>query len=267
MKRLRNIGIYYTVFGFLLMISFIFTNLWRISIIGIALLLIYFILKTVYKKNRIETKLTKQQLQLWDFSLVILPFIYVLLASWYVWRPYKQTIILPQNYEGIVAIQYDRPNGQKEKWTGGFLGIGASRIIKVDTTGIAKTQFKFHNNAIPFLGVKQNYQNKGGLKIYYKNDLDNEIIKDADGKYQIYKNQNIEDPNIYFTGHTKYPLIIFVITKSKNYNNYFMSEEEMINEYKVKYNHEPILGTFFNVHKLKNEYNQYYKLQEYYHKN
>ncbi|MCD9621225.1 hypothetical protein LVJ99_09670, partial [Tenacibaculum maritimum] len=67
MKRLRNIGIYYTVFGFLLMISFIFMNLWRISIIGIALLLIYFILKTVYKKNRIETTFSKHQLQVWDF--------------------------------------------------------------------------------------------------------------------------------------------------------------------------------------------------------
>ncbi|MFB9057141.1 hypothetical protein ACFFU9_10345 [Mariniflexile ostreae] len=264
MKKLRNIGIYYTVFGFLLMISFVFTNLWRISIVGITLLLVYFFLKIIYKKNRIETKLTKQQLQLWNFILIIFPFIYILFTSWYVWRPYNQTIILPKNYDGVVAIQYDRPDGQKEKWTGGFLGIGASRIIEVDTTGIAKTQFKFHNNAIPFLGVKQNYQNKGGLKIYYENDLNNEIIIGADGKYQTYKNQNIKHPNIYFTGLTKYPLIIFVITKTKKYDNYFLNEEEMINEYKIKHNQEPILGTFLNIHKLNNRYNKYYKLQEYY---
>ncbi|MFL0104576.1 hypothetical protein, partial [Tenacibaculum maritimum] len=142
-------------------------------------------------------------------------------------------------------------------------GIGASRIIKVDTTGIAKTQFKFHNNAISFLGLKQTYHNQGGLEIYYKNDLRNEINKASDFEWK----NNINKEYVYFTGFDYYPLMIFVITKSKNYNNYFMSEEEMINEYKVKYNHEPILGTFFNVHKLKNEYNQYYKLQEYYHKN
>ncbi|SFZ83862.1 hypothetical protein [Tenacibaculum maritimum] len=259
MKRLRNIGIYYTVFGFLLMISFIFTNLWRISIIGIALLLIYFILKTVYKKNRIETKLTKQQLQLWDFSLVILPFIYVLLASWYVWRPYKQTIILPQNYEGVVAIQYDRPNGQKEKWTGGFLGIGASRIIKVDTTGIAKTQFKFHNNAIPFLGVKQNYQNKGGLKIYYKNNLRNEINKASDFEWK----NNINKEYVYFTGFDYYPLMIFVITKPKLYRNYFMSKDEKKN-LQEKYNKNPYKNYPPDKHELNQKYAKYYKLDNQY---
>ncbi|MCG8776353.1 hypothetical protein [Tenacibaculum finnmarkense] len=226
MKRLRNIGIYYAVFGILLMISFIFTNLWRISIIGIILLLVYFFLKIVCKKKKIVTKLTKQQLQLWDFILVILPFVYVLLASWYVWRPYKQTIILPKNYEGVVAIQYDRPNGQKEKWTGGFLGIGTSRVIEVDNTGIAKTQFKFHNNAIPFLGAKQNYQNKGGLKIYYENDLNNEIIKDADGKYATYEsNKGI---CVFFSEsrHQYDPIIIFTVANKKHYNYFFMNKKE-----------------------------------------
>jgi len=267
MKRLKNTGIYYTVFGILLAISFVFFQLWKISIVGVVLILIYFFLKFICKKNRIKTNLTKQQLQLWDFILIIFPFTYILLISWYVWRPYNQTIILPKNYEGIVAIQYDRPNGQKEKWTKGFLGIGASRIVEVDSTGITKTQFKFHNNAINILGLKQNYHNKGGLKIYYENDLNNEIIKGADGKYQTYKNKNIKNPYIYFTGLTKYPLIIFVITKSKNYDNYFMNEEEMINEYKIEHNQKPMLGTFLNVRKLNSKYAKYYKLQEYYLKN
>lgn len=249
------------------MISFVFTNLWRISIVGIALLLFYFFLKIVYKKKEIVTRLTKEQLQFWNFILIILPFIYILSVSWYVWRPYNQTIILPEKYEGVVVVQYDRPDGQSKKWTGGFLGIGASRIIEVDSTGIAKTKFKFHNNAIPFLGAKQTHHNKGGLKIYYKNDLNNEIIKGADGKYSTYENKVKELPSLYFEGTDfYYPLMIFVVTKSENYNNYFLSKEEMINEYIIKHNQEPSPGRFFNVRILNNKYNQYYKLQEYYRK-
>lgn len=263
MKRLKNTGIYYTIFGILLAISFVFFQLWRISILGIFLLVIYFFLKFVFNKKEIVTKLNKKQLKNIDFFLIISPILYVILTLWYVWRPYKQSIILPKDYEGIVAIQYERPDGQPYKWIGGFLGIGASRLIEVDSTGIVETQFKFHHNAISFLGLRQTYHNRGGLKIYYENDLNNEIVKGADGEYRVYK--NIENyPNIYFTGLDYYPLIVFVITKSDNYNDYFMSEKEMINEYKLKYNRKPTLGKFYGVLKLKNKYNKYYKLQEYY---
>ncbi|MCF6350950.1 MAG: hypothetical protein L3J23_07985 [Flavobacteriaceae bacterium] len=121
--------------------------------------------------------------------------------------------------------------------------------------------------AIPFLGVKQTHHNKGGLKIYYKNDLNNEIIKGADGKYSTYENKVKELPSLYFEGTDfYYPLMIFVVTKSENYNNYFLSKEEMINEYIIKHNQEPSPGRFFNVRILNNKYNQYYKLQEYYRK-
>ena len=121
-----------------------------------------------------KTNLTKQQLILWDAFLILLPFIYVILFSWYVWRPYNQAIVLPKNYEGIVAVQYNKPDGQSKEWTGGFLGIGASRLIKVDSTGMAKSQFTYHNNAVPFLGAQQHSSPKG-LKIYYEDDLDNDI--------------------------------------------------------------------------------------------
>ncbi|MCG8713901.1 hypothetical protein [Tenacibaculum finnmarkense] len=255
MKRLRNIGIYYAVFGILLMISFIFTNLWRISIIGIILLLVYFFLKIVCKKKKIVTKLTKQQLQFWDFILVILPFIYILLVSWYVWRPYNQTIILPRNYEGIVVIQYDRSYGQSEKWVGGFLGIGASRIIEVDSTGTAKTQFKFHNNAIPFLGLKQTYHNRGGLKIYYENDLWCEIKKVSFFEWENNRNKEC----VYFTGFDYYPLIIFVITKPKNYDNYFINKDEK-NILQEKYNKNPYKNYPPDKHELNQKYAKYYKL-------
>lgn len=67
MKRLRNIGIYYTVFGFLLAISFIFFKLWPISILGIVLLLTYFILKFGFKKKKIATRLTKKKSTVFKF--------------------------------------------------------------------------------------------------------------------------------------------------------------------------------------------------------
>lgn len=208
------------------MISFVFTNLWRISIVGIILLLIYFFFKIVYKKKEIVTRLTKEQLQFWNFILIILPFIYILLASWYVWRPYNQTIILPEKYEGVVVVQYNRPDGQSKKWTGGFLGIGASRIIEVDSTGITKTKFKFHNNAIPFLGAKQTHHNKGGLKIYYENDLNNEIVKGADGKYSTYESN--KGLGVYFSEFRyRYdPIIIFTVANRKHYNYFFMTKKE-----------------------------------------
>lgn len=226
MKKLRNIGIYYTLFGFLLLSSFVFTKLWQISILGILLILLYYILKIGFKRKEIKTKLTKQQLQLWDFFLILFPFFYVTITSWYVWRPYNQSIIVPKNYDGVIAIQYNKPDGQPKKWIGGFLGIGASRLIEVDSTGIAKTQFKFHNNAIPFLGLRQTYHNRGGLKIYYKNDLDNEIIKGADGKYATYEKNN--GLGIFFS-ECRYqysPIIVFTVTNKKKYNYFFMNEKE-----------------------------------------
>ncbi|MEM6814201.1 MAG: hypothetical protein AAF600_07360 [Bacteroidota bacterium] len=266
MKRLRNIGIYYTLFGILLMVSFIFTNLWRISLLGIALLLIYFILKVGFKKNKIETKLSGLKLILWDLFLILFPFIYVLLTCWYVWRPYKQTIVIPKDYEGVVAIQYNKPDGQEKRWIGGFLGIGASRLIKVDTTGIAKTQFGFHHNAIPFLGAKQTYYNRGGLKIYYENDFKNEIIKGANGKSYTYEDKDENKPNIYFTGFRKYPLVIFVVTKSENYLNYFMTKEEKKIEQRA-YDNNPYENYPPDEHELNKRYsNKFYGLNPHYRK-
>ncbi|WP_417785151.1 hypothetical protein [Tenacibaculum sp.] len=227
MKRLRNTAIYYIIFGALLAASFFFFKLWPISILGLLLLLAYLVLRFGFKKKNIKNNLTKQQLILWDAFLILFPFIYVIVFSWFVWRPYKQAIVLPKNYEGIVAVQYNKPDGQPKEWTGGFLGIGASRLIKVDSTGMAKSQFTYHNNAVPFLGAQQHSSPKG-LKIYYEDDLDNEIIKDANGVSFTYENKDKNKPSIYFIEYrfTYKPTVIFVITKKENYHYYFMNEKE-----------------------------------------
>ncbi len=257
MKRLRNVGIYYMIFGIILALSFVFFQLWRISILGVFILLMYLLLRFGLKKKEIITRFNKRQLKNLDFFLAILPILYLSLSLWYVWRPYRQSVILPVNYEGVVAIQYNKPNGQEKNWTGGFLGIGASRLIKVDTTGISKTQFKFLNNAIPFLGMKQSHLNDGGLKIYYENDLDNEIIKGADGIYDTYRNNS--ELGIYFTGFNYYPLMIFIITKPENYYKYFMSKNEK-DIIQKEYDKDPYNNYPPNEHELNLKNKKYYNL-------
>ena len=267
MKRLRNVGIYYIVFGIFLMISFIFTNLWRIAILGLLLLIIYYILKYGYKKKKITFFISRKNEILWDIFLILSPFIYMSLTCWYVWRPYHQAIVLPKGYEGIVVVKYNEPDGQIEKWTSGFLGIGSSHLIEVDTTGIAKTKFKYHYNAIPLLGARQTNRNRGGLKIYYKDNLWNEIIDGANGKNcYTYKNKSKNKPNIYFISHyNHYPLIAFVITNSENYSKYLLNEKEKndnyIKEYFKKYCTPPKSIPFsLEENALNKDYGHYYDL-------
>ena len=264
MKRLRNTGIYYTIFGILLAVSFIFFKLWRIAIVGILLLLVYVILRFLFGIKKVETNLNKLQLEYLDAILGAFPVFYVILTMMYISRPYRQAVVLPAGYEGVVAVQYDKPNGQEEKWIGGFLGIGASRLIEVDSTGIAETQFKFLKNAVRHLGIRQTESNDGGLKIYYENELDDEIVKGADGIYYDYENTIENQPSIYFTGFKGYPLIIFVVTKSENYYNYFMTEKEIDDWVKTRKEKHPKIYIERPTKKLKNNYHSFYDLKDYY---
>lgn len=170
---------------------------------------------------------------------------------------------MPEGYEGVVAIQYNMPDGQPEKWTGGFLGIGTSRYIEIDSKGIAKTQFKFHHNAIPLLGLGQHYYNRGGLKIYYKDDLENEISEASFFEWQ----NKADNPYIYKEGPDfYYPILLFTITTPNKYYQYYLTEEEMIESYRKKYNEEPSKGRFFNVRILRKSYQHFYQLQNHHHK-
>ncbi|MET4080469.1 hypothetical protein ABIB40_000409 [Pedobacter sp. UYP30] len=263
MKRLRNVGIYYTVFGALLAISFVFFKLWRISILGILLLLTYLVLRFWFKKKTLPTRLTSDQLRSWSLFLMVFPFIYVAATLWYIDRLYRQSIILPAGYEGVVAVQYDRQEGQKRKWIGGFLSIGASRVIKIDSSGIAKTRFKFLHNAIPFLDVEQHVQNDGGLKIYYENDLNNEILAGANGVYNTYKSKTKGQPNIYFTGYNQYPLIIFVVAKPEHYYKYFMTEIQKDSLEQV-YKSDPYNNYPSDENQLSRQYNKFNRLDSNY---
>ncbi|WP_158977558.1 hypothetical protein [Cellulophaga sp. L1A9] len=227
MKRLRNTGIYYLIFGILLAVSYVFSNLWPISILGVLLLLIFLVLKYFFKEASFIFSWNKRALQLLDVLLIALPFIYVALISWYVWRPYRQTIILPNTYQGIVAVKYNEANGQDEIWTSSFFGLCGSRLIKVDTSGIARTSSTFHNNSVPLLGFRQMNHNRGGLKIYYENNVDDEIVEGFDGTWSVDDNEEENKIQIYLTGYNYYPLMIFVVVQPEDYFDYFMTEKEI----------------------------------------
>ncbi|SDF19317.1 hypothetical protein [Cellulophaga baltica] len=227
MKRLRNTGIYYLIFGILLAVSYVFSNLWPISILGVLLLSIFLVLKYFFKEASFAFSWNKRALQLLDVLLIALPFIYVALISWYVWRPYRQTVILPNNYEGIVAVKYNVVNSQDEIWTSSFFGLCGSRLIKVDTSGIARTSFKFHDNSVPLLGIKQMNYNREGLKIYYEHNLDDEIVEGFDGTWLVNDNTEESGKQIYSTDYNYYPLMIFVVAQPEQYFDYFMTAKEI----------------------------------------
>lgn len=264
MKRLRNTAIYYIVFGILLALSFAFFKLWPIALVGIALLVVYVVLRFAFHTKQLPRVFTKEQLPYWDWFLGLSPFLYAALSLWYVWRPYRQTIILPQDYEGVVAVQYDKPNGQPKKWTTGFLKICPSRLIEVDSTGIAETQFTFHHNTIPLLGLYQTHHNRGGLAIYYENNLRHEIVPGFDGTRSTTLETSVKGtPNIYMTGFNYYPLMIFVVTKPENYHHYFMTEKE-IETWMEQRQKQSNFYVERPRHKLNAKYKHYYQFKEYY---
>lgn len=267
MKRLRNISIYYIIFGVLCAFSYVAFQLWRILIPGAILFVLFLILRFIFRIKTLPPKLTKKQSLYISVFLYALPILFTIWVNWYTERPFRQTIIVPENYEGVVAIQYGQEGGQRQ-WTGGFLGIGASRLIKVDTFGIAFTKFEYHKTDIEFLYISPP-KNNHGLEIFFKNDLKNEIPYKEYPKSINYKNNfeiNVEKgfPVAYMTGFDSPPLIVFVVTKPSNYYKYFMTEEEMIEDYRNEHKKAPPYQDYFslnNIRLLKPQFRIYDQLE------
>ena len=267
MKRLKNISIYYIIFGVLCALSFVAFQLWRILILGVILFVLFLILRFIFRIKELPPKLTKKQSLYMSFFLYALPFLFTFWIFWYVGRPFKQTIIIPENYEGVVAIVYGQEDGQRQ-WTGGFFGIGASRLIKVDTLGVAFTQFKFHNTSIDFLDINQDTYNNG-LKIYFKNDLENKIPYKEYPKSN-YKNsfeiQSEKGLPVAYMIESNPPFVLFIVSIPSNYYKYFMNEEEKMELIKTKNKENP--NHYYEIYDgqniLKEKYNYLYKLHPYY---
>jgi hypothetical protein len=232
MKKLRNISIYYIVLGILLFCSILFSKLWKLSIIGIILFFLYLILYFIFKVKTFQVHWSKNKMSLWNLFFYLHPIFLVVFILWYSDRPFNQTVILPKNYEGVVVIDYDISDGQEENWTGAFLGMGGSRLIKTDKNGYAKTQFKYPDNSIPILDISSGYLNVEDMKIYYENNLNNEIPKYygndelyTDDLYKKHKNNNLVVAQTTVENGDRGG-IRFVVCKDKDYYNYFYTEKE-----------------------------------------
>ncbi|MFM2375488.1 MAG: hypothetical protein RLZZ165_585, partial [Bacteroidota bacterium] len=129
MEKLRNIAIYYIILGIVLLLSFVFFQLWRLSIIGIALLLIYLVLRYLFRVKSFPVRWSEEKMRIWNVFFYLHPLLLVVSILWYVYRPFHQSVVLPRNYEGLVVIDYGQPDGQEKNWTGTFLGMGGRRLI------------------------------------------------------------------------------------------------------------------------------------------
>ncbi len=234
MKRLRNIAIYYIILGILLMLSFWFFKLWKLSIIGVLLLIIYFILRYLFGVKTIPNNLSKSKLLFFDLFFYVHPILIVALIWWYTAKPFKQIILLPQGYTGIVVIDYDRKDGQEKKWMNSFLGIGGSRLIKIDTNGYAKTQFKHFNQSIPILEIENDTDDWEGTKLYYENNLYNEIAfftREKDhGSDDLFKKITKHNLPIAYSYLNSDEELVFIIGIGNDYHKYFYNKGNMEND-------------------------------------
>ncbi len=250
MKKLRNIAIYYIVLGLLCGTVFWWWlfGLWRLAVVGVVLGALYLFLRFVWGLKTNTDEQPKNKLIIWDILFYAHPILLIALVLWYVEKPFNQTIVLPKEYEGVVVIDYDRESGQPKERINTFLGLGGSRLIKVNKKGYAKTQFKVEDIFVPTFGSHSGATLKG-LQIFYENDLENEIpffsrerfSDDADELFKkIIKHNLLVSFNYYYNDkHT-----VFVVGKGKAYNKYFVTTK-------------PIKTTFdysFEADSLKMEY-------------
>lgn len=150
---------------------------------------------------------------------------------WYLTKPFNQTIVLPKGYQGVVTIECEQKEGQPKKWIDESLGIGGSRLIKIDKNCTAKNQFKYEDKYIPLLETYSQVFLEG-MKIYYENNLNieisqysyNESAGTEDFQYEKLKQKN--SPIAYTTAVNKQKNII-VVCKVKEYSTYFYTENEI----------------------------------------
>jgi hypothetical protein len=181
----------------------------------------------------IPNNLSKSKLLFFDLFLYVHPILIVALIWWYTAKPFNQIILLPQGYTGVVVIDYDKKDGQEKKWMNRFLGIGGSRLIKIDTNGYAKTKFKYSDRSIPIFNIQSGNPDLEDIQIYYENNLHTEIRQYlgnddvyTDNLYKQLKKNN--SPVAYFTEANDLRNI-FVVCRVKDYYHYFYTEDEIKN--------------------------------------
>lgn len=171
-KPFRNIALIYAV---LVATWNMARLLWMGDIMMILLMGPLFLALYLAYRYKQDTPGTLKTIVL-HFVMYAHPVLLTMSIFYYLTMPYRQTIILPKGYEGLVVIQYDEPQGAPKEYTGGFLGLGRSWLIKVDRNGWAKTQHKYSDRHIPILDASSwNNNYLEDAKIYYEGDLNTQI--------------------------------------------------------------------------------------------
>jgi energy-coupling factor transporter transmembrane protein EcfT len=160
MNRVRNIAIYYIVFGVICAVSFVFFDFYWIAVIGVLVLIYYYVAKYIFKVRELKGGISKTAVNIISMFFIVLPPLSLLGIELYYHRPFKQKIVVPKNYEGVVVVGYGAGNIKKEQWDNGY------RLINVDNGGLAKTKFKIPKFISGTLDA---------TLIYYNNDLNNPI--------------------------------------------------------------------------------------------
>jgi hypothetical protein len=201
MSRVRNIAIYYIVFGIICAISFVYFDFYWIAVIGVLLLLYYYVAKYVFKVRELKGGLSKTATNIISILLIVLPPLSLLGIELYYHRPFKQKIVVPENYEGVVVVGYGSERIKKQEWDDGY------RFIKVDKQGLGETGFKIPE----FIG--------GTLDetiIYYNNDFNHSIpVLSSDPL-----NNDTTKTSAYIVDFTD-DYQIYILTK--NYKKYFIA--------------------------------------------
>jgi hypothetical protein len=128
MKTLRNFGYFNLLAGFPLFYYSFFIGYLALLPLGV----VFLVLAWAYRHR----PFLRPGGQAW---LGLLPALSLTLglASASVWgeRPFRQTVLVPAGYRGLVVIGYDAPHGQPEAWDEG------GRLIRLSAHGTAATRF------------------------------------------------------------------------------------------------------------------------------
>lgn len=178
-----------------------FFDFYWIAVIGVLLLLYYYVAKYVFKVRELRGGLSKTVTNIISILLIVFPPLSLLGIKLYYHRPFKQKIVIPENYEGVVVVGYGSERIKKQEWDDGY------RLIKVDKHGLGETGFKISE----FIG--------GTLDetvIYYNNHLNHPIpVLSSDPQ-----NNDTTKTSAYIVDFTD-DYQVYILTK--NYKKYFIA--------------------------------------------
>lgn len=189
MKRLRNIAFYYIIFGALCALSFIFFDFLWVGVIGVALLLFYYVARYIFKAQTIFPGVSKNTVTTLSILFVLLPPLSLLGAELYYHRPFKQMITVTPNYEGVIIVEYGSNKQVNNTYYNGY------RLIQANSTGTAQTSFKipgYISSPVENTLISVENNKSAQIPILYSDPANNDIqtlrayLIDYTNDYQTY---------------------------------------------------------------------------------